>query len=74
MKFRELKDKIFMNYESGAISDDQLIDIIETAVNYLSLKTTTGHKNRIKKSYNAVKRFVNPDIIIDNIKFYKDTN
>lgn len=29
MTFNELSDKLFANYESGAISDEQLLQIIE---------------------------------------------
>lgn len=73
MKFNELSDKIFINYEAGAISDEQLLQIIERAVGYLSLKTRTNHSKRIGKSYNGVKNFYKEDISIDGVEFYKYT-
>lgn len=70
MKFSELLAKIESNYIAGAISDEQLVQIIELANDYLILKTTTNTAEFQKKSYNGIKRYSNPVIIIDGVKFY----
>lgn len=74
MNFNQLSDKLFQNYEVGAISDEQLLQIIERAVGYLSLKTRTNHGKRIGKSYNGVKNYCSSDITIDGVEFYKFTD
>ena len=71
MNFNQLSDKLFQNYEAEAISDKQLLQIIERSVGYLSLKTRTNHGKRIGKSYNGVKNYCKSDITIDGIEFYK---
>ena len=50
MTFNELRDKIFSNYEAGAITDEQLVQIIEQATSYLNLQTITNYakSERIK--------------------------
>lgn len=70
MTFNELRDKFFANYELGAISDDQLLQIIELAKIYLNLKTITNTATIRCKSYNGIKQYACPDIIIDGVKFY----
>lgn len=70
MTVNELIDKLFQNYEAGAISDEQLVQIIELAKGYLNLKTTTNTAEFQKKSYNGIKKHSNPAIIIDGVKFY----
>ena len=72
MTFNELSDKIFKNYEAGAISDEQLVQIIEHSIFYLNLKTLTNTATFRKKSYNGVKNFATPDIHIDGVAFYKN--
>ena len=72
MTFNELRDKIFQNYEAGAISDNQLVQIIELAAAYLNLKTLTNTAIFRNKSYNGVKNFATPDIHIDGVAFYKN--
>ena len=73
MDFKEIKYKLFEDYQKGIISDDDLIDLIDFASGYLSLQTTTTHAKRINKSYNGVKNHVFPDLVIDGINFYKLT-
>lgn len=70
MTFSELRDKFFANYEAGAISDDELVQIIELAKTYLNLKTLTNTAEFRKKSYNGIKEYSTPAIIIDKVKFY----
>lgn len=70
MTFNELRDKLFENYESGAISDDELLLIIEVAKTYLNLKTITNTATMRSKSYNGIKQHSPPDIVIDGVKFY----
>jgi len=70
MTFSELRDKLFSNYEAGAISDEQLVQIIELTKTYLNLKTITNTATIRCKSYNGIKEFSYPDIVIDGVKFY----
>lgn len=70
MTFNELRDKLFQNYELGVISDEQLLQIIELAKTYLNLKTITNTATLRCKSYNGIKEFSHPDIVIDKVKFY----
>jgi hypothetical protein len=70
MTFNELRNKLFKNYELGAISDEQLVQIIEQAKDYLNLKTITNTATIRCKSYNGIKQFSYPDIVIDGVKFY----
>ncbi len=72
MTFNEIKNKIAINYEVGAITDDQLIDLIENLVDYLNLKTVTGTAKERGKSYRGINNFNSPDLIIDNVKFFKN--
>lgn len=69
MNFNQLSDKLFQNYEAEAISDEQLLQIIERAAGYLALKTRTNHGKRIGKSYNGVKNYCSVDITIDSVEF-----
>ena len=59
MTFNELRDKIFQNYEAGAITDEDLLQIIEFAVSYLNLKTLTNTATFRDKSYNGIKKLCN---------------
>lgn len=69
MTFNELRDKLFSNYESGAITDEQLVQVIELSANYLNLKTITNYAKANKITYNgALKRKLNK-VIIDNQTF-----
>lgn len=69
MTFNELRDKLFLNYEAGAISDEQLVQVIELSANYLNLKTITNYAKVNKITYNgALKRKLNK-VIIDNQTF-----
>lgn len=72
MTFNELKDKLFKNYEAGAISDEDLLQVIELAVGYLNLKTLSNTAGFRGKSYNGIKNYVYPDIVIDGERFYKN--
>ena len=69
MTFNELRDKLFLNYEAGAITDEQLVQVIELSANYLNLKTITNYAKANKITYNgALKRKLNK-LIIDNQTF-----
>ena len=72
MTFSELQDKIFANYEAGAISDEHLVQIIEQSAVYLNLKTQTNTAIFRGKSYNGIKNFTNHSIVIDGVKFYSN--
>lgn len=72
MTFNELRDKLFKNYEAGAITDSDLMQIIELSKLYLNLKTLTNTAAFRNKSYNGIKNFATPDIIIDGVAFYKN--
>lgn len=70
MTFNELRDKFFANYEAGHISDEQLVQIIEQARDYLNLKSMTNTAKFRGKTYNGIKKIAKPDLIIDGIKLY----
>lgn len=70
MNFNELRDKIFENYEAGVISDEQLVQIIDLAKDYLNLKTKTNTAKVRNKSYNGIIKYNKPDVIIDGVNFY----
>ena len=72
MTFNDLKHKIFANYEAGAISDHELSGLVDDISDYLNLKTTTNTAEFRGKSFNGVKKFEVPAVIIDGIKFYKN--
>ena len=72
MTLSELQDKIFANYESGAISDEQLVQLIEQSAVYLNLKTQTNTAIFRGKSYNGIKNFTNHTIVIYGVKFYSN--
>lgn len=67
MTFSELRDKIFQNYEAGAISDEELVQIIELATEYLNLKSRTNTAKYQGKSYNGIKNFFTPSVKIDGV-------
>lgn len=72
MKFNDLLVCIEHNYIIGAISDTQMVQIIELIKAYLMLKTTTNTANYMGKSYNGIKEYSTPAIIIDGVKFYSN--
>ena len=72
MTFNDLKHKIFANYEVGAISDHELSGLLSEIADYLNLKTTTNTAALRGKSFNGIKNFEVPAVIIDGIKFYKN--
>ena len=72
MTFNDLKCKIFANYEAGAISDHDLSGLLSEIADYLNLKTTTNTAEFRGKSFNGIKKFEVPAVIIDGIKFYKN--
>ena len=74
MTFNELNNELFQNYESGKISDEQLVQIFERISHYLNLKTITNTANFRNKSYNGIKKFANHDLEIDGQKFYKNND
>lgn len=72
MTFNDLKNKIFANYEAGAISDYELSGLIDDISCYLNFKTTTNTAEFRGKSFNGIKNFEVPAVVIDGIKFYKN--
>ena len=74
MTFSELQHKLFYNYENGAISDEQLVQIFEQISGYLNLKTITNYAKANKITYNgALKRKLHK-IEIDKITFIIDND
>jgi len=70
MTISQLKDELFERYESGYVTDEELVQIIELAAEYLNLKTITNYANKI--TYNSdLKRKLNK-VTIDNQKFIID--
>ena len=69
MTFNELRDKLFSNYEIGAISDEQMVQIIELATSYLNLQTLTNYSKTENISYNGAKKRNNKVVKIDNVEF-----
>ena len=74
MNINNLKQVLFGNYEAGINSDNDLIQIIEQAAEYLNLKTMTNTANFRNKSYNGIKKFAIHEIKIDGVKFYKNND
>ena len=72
MTFNDLKNKIFANYEAVAISDYEMAGLFSDIADYLNLKTTTNTAEFRGKSFNGIKNFEVPAVIIDGIKFYKN--
>lgn len=70
MNINSLKQILFENYENGSYSDDDLIQIIEQAAEYLNLKTRTNTAKFRNKSYNGIKKFTIYNIKIDGVNFY----
>ena len=60
MTFNELYNKIFSNYEAGAITDEQLVQIIEQSAVYLNLKTQTNTAIFHCKKLQWYKKFYKP--------------
>jgi len=72
MKINQLKDELFERYESGFVTDEELVQIIELAASYLNLKTITNYAKSNKITYNgALKRKLNK-LTIDNQTFIID--
>lgn len=69
MTFNELRDKLFSNYEAGAISDEQMVQIIELATSYLNLQTLSNYAKSEKISYNGAKKRNKKIVKIDNVEF-----
>ena len=74
MNIDSLRQTLFENYEVGIISDEDLIQIIEQAAEYLNLKTRTNTAKYRNKSYNGIKKFTIHDIKIDGQRFYKNND
>jgi len=72
MEFSELRDNLFSSYESGEISNTDLVQIIELSSIYLNLKTITNYAKSNGISYNgALKRRLNK-VKIDKQTFIID--
>ena len=69
MTFSELRDKFFANYEAGAITDANLVQIIEKAAMYLNLQTLTNYAASEKITYNGAKKRNLQKVKIDNVEF-----
>ena len=72
MTFNELRDKLFKNYENGAISDAELVQIFELAASYLNLKTITNYAKANKITYNGALKRKLRKVVIDNQTFVID--
>ena len=72
MTFNQLLAKIESNYIAGAISDEQLVQIIELGKTYLNLRTKTNYAKSNGLTYNGgLKRKVRK-IEIDKVTFIID--
>lgn len=69
MTFSELRDKFFANYEAGAITNEQLVQIIEQASVYLNLQTLTNYAKSSGLSYNGAKKRQKSIVLIDGVQF-----
>lgn len=74
MTFNELNNELFQNYESGKISDEQLVQIFERISHYLNLKTITNTAKFRNKSYNGIKNNMKVTTVIDGQKFYSNND
>ena len=72
MTFNELQSKLFENYQAGAISDGQLVQIFEQISCYLNLKTITNYAKSNKITYNGALKRKLRKIEIDKITFIID--
>ncbi len=78
MTFNQLQEKFFQNYQSGAISDDQLVQFIDQAMSYLGAKTLAAFAKQEDVDYNVIKkrkqRLENPIYTFNTggIEFVKD--
>ena len=72
MTFNELRDKIFQNYEIGAISDAELVQIFELSARYLNLKTITNYAKSNNITYNGALKRKLRKVVIDNQTFIID--
>jgi len=69
MTISELTNKIFENYQAGAVSDDNLVQIIELASGFLNLKTLSNYAKTEKISYNGAKKRNKKTVKIDGVEF-----
>jgi len=72
MTFNDLQDKLFSNYENGAISDEQLVRFFEQIVSYLNLKTITNYAKANGITYNGALKRKLRRVRIDNQTFIID--
>lgn len=72
MTFSQLRDKIFSNYENGAVSDEQLVQTIELAAMHLNLRTVTNYAKSNNITYNGALKRKLRKIEIDKITFIID--
>lgn len=69
MTFNELRDNLFENYEAGAISDDEMVQIFEQISVYLDLKTITNFAKVNGITYNGALKRRTHKITIDKVTF-----
>ena len=74
MEINQLQTILFSSYEKGNYTDDDLLHIIEQAIDYLVLKSVTNTAKVRAKSYNGILKHTKHDLIIDSIKFYKNND
>ena len=72
MTFNDLQIKLFQNYENGAISDEQLVQIFEQIKTYLNLRTKTNYAKANGLTYNGGLKRQTRKIEIDKIVFIID--
>jgi hypothetical protein len=77
MQNNELKDKIIRNIYIGMsnnmLSNNDLIDIIETSGSYLNLMTISDYSKHNKISYNGAKHF-REQLELFGVKFIIDND
>lgn len=80
MTFNELQEKIFINYQEGAISDDQLVQLIDLAMRFLGAKTLAAQAKYKGVDYNVIKkqktRLENPlyTFTVGGVEFVKNND
>ena len=72
MKINELQEELFIQYQDGYISDNDLVQIFEQIAVFLNLRTITNYAKANRITYNgALKRKLNK-VAIDNQTFIID--
>ena len=72
MEINELQELLFERYESGYVTDEELVQIFEQIASYLNLKTITNYAKANKITYNGALKRKLQKVEIDKITFIID--